>query len=160
VLAGCGDNTEPTQAEQDLATLRSLTQPYQSFDAGVAAGWNAPFQNACFSSDQGAMGIHYGNASIDLAATPEVTKPPFLMYEPQQNGTFTLVGVEYVKAAPQTDPAPVLFDQQFSFNTTLGVWTLHVWAWKQNPSGLYAPWNPTVTCEFAPASLAIKSHHH
>ena len=39
-----------------------------------------------------------------------------------------LVGVEYVKAAPPTDPAPVLFDQQFTFNTGLSIWALHVWA--------------------------------
>jgi hypothetical protein len=23
---------------------------------------------------------------------------------------------------------------------------LHVWLWKHNPSGLYAPWNPDATC--------------
>jgi hypothetical protein len=28
------------------------------------------------------------------------------MYEPQQDGSYQLVGVEYVKAAPATDPPP------------------------------------------------------
>ena len=23
---------------------------------------------------------------------------------------------------------------------------LHVWLWKHNPSGLFAEWNPSVTC--------------
>jgi hypothetical protein len=23
---------------------------------------------------------------------------------------------------------------------------LHVWLWKKNPSGMFARWNPTVTC--------------
>jgi hypothetical protein len=23
---------------------------------------------------------------------------------------------------------------------------LHVWLWQHNPSGLFAPWNPDVTC--------------
>ncbi len=159
VLSSCGDSTG-TSESTDLATLKNLTSPYQSFDAGKAAGYNAPFQNACFASDSGAMGIHYGNSTIDLTATPKVTSPPFLMYEPQQDGSMKLVGVEYVKAAPQTDPAPVLFDQKFSFNAGLGVWALHVWAWKDNPSGLYANWNPTVTCAFTPATLPMKAHHH
>ena len=24
---------------------------------------------------------------------------------------------------------------------------LHVWAWKQNPNGMFADWNPKVSCE-------------
>jgi hypothetical protein len=81
------------------------------------------------------------------------------MYEPQQDGSMKLVGVEYVKAAPPTDPAPTLFNQSFNFNSGLQVWTLHVWLWKSNPSGLYANWNPTVTCQFAPATAPAMTHH-
>jgi hypothetical protein len=156
LLAGCGNDPSGTEG-QDLATLRTLTAPYQSFDAGKAAGYNAPFMG-CFANDSGAMGIHYQNTAIDLTATPSVSKPPFLMYEPQPDGTMKLVGVEYVKAAPPTDPAPTLFDQHFTFNTGLQIWALHVWAWKSNPAGLYANWNPTVTCQFAPQT-SVMAHH-
>ena len=159
LLAGCGDDPAGTSESQDLTTLKNVTAPYQSFEAGKAAGYDTPFMG-CFASGEGAMGIHYQKTAIDLAATPSVTQPPFLMYEPQQDGSFTLVGVEYVKAAPATDPAPVLFDQQFTFNTDLQVWTLHVWAWKTNPSGLYAAWNPTVSCQFAPPAQGAMAHHH
>ena len=156
LLAGCG-NDSGTEA-QDLATLRSLTEPYRSFDAGKAAGYDAPFMG-CFANDSGAMGIHYQNTGIDLTDTPTVSKPPFLMYEPLQDGTMQLVGVEYVKAAPSTDPAPTLFEQSFTYNTGLQVWALHVWLWKSNPSGLYANWNPTVSCQFAPQQTAVMAHH-
>ena len=156
LLAGCG-NDSGTEA-QDLATLRSLTEPYKSFDAGKAAGYDAPFMG-CFANDSGAMGIHYQNTGIDLTDTPTVSKPPFLMYEPLQDGTMQLVGVEYVKAAPSTDPAPTLFEQSFTYNTGLQVWALHVWLWKSNPSGLYANWNPTVSCQFAPPQTAVMAHH-
>jgi hypothetical protein len=74
-----------TSESQDLTTLKNLTAPYQDFDAANAARYNAPFMD-CFANDSGGMGIHYQNTSIDLAATPSVTKPPFLMYEPQQDG--------------------------------------------------------------------------
>jgi hypothetical protein len=151
-LAGCGDDPAGSES-RDLATLRTLTQPFQSFDAGKGAGYTAPFMG-CFSSDSGAMGIHYQNPSIDLKATPTVTKPPFVMCEPQQDGTMRLVGVEYVKDAPPTDPPPALFDQQFTYNAGLKIWGLHVWQWKRNPAGLYANWNPTVTCQFAPQAAA------
>jgi len=156
-LAGCGDGPAATGEDQDLATLRSLTAPYRNFDAGKAAGYNAPFMG-CFANDSGAMGIHYQNPAIDLKATPAVPKPPFLMYEPRQDGTMELVGVEYVKDAPPTDPAPMLFDQQFTYNTGLKIWALHVWAWKDNPAGLYASWNPNVTCRFAPQTAAMAHH--
>jgi hypothetical protein len=156
LLAGCGDDPSGTES-QNLAQLRTLTAPYQSFEAGKAAGYDAPFMG-CFANDSGAMGIHYQNTAIDPTAMPSVTKPPFLMYEPQQDGTMKLVGVEYVKAAPSTDPAPTLFEQQFTYNTGLQIWALHVWAWKDNPAGLYANWNPTVTCQFAPQT-AVMGHH-
>jgi hypothetical protein len=157
LLAGCSD--DPVSSEDhDLVALRALTQPYQNFDVGKAAGYNAPFMG-CFASDSGAMGIHFQNTTIDLTATPEVNKPPFIMYEPQQDGSMRLVGVEYVKAAPPTDPAPTLFNQSFTFNPGLQVWALHVWLWKPNPVGLYANWNPTVSCQFAPASTPLMTHH-
>jgi hypothetical protein len=31
--------------------------------------------------------------------------------------------------------------------------------WKANPSGLYANWNPTVSCQFAPPQAAAMAHH-
>jgi hypothetical protein len=37
--------------------------------------------------------------------------------------------------------------QQFMQFDTFQVWGLHVWIWKENPSGLFAPWNPRVTCK-------------
>ncbi len=160
LVAGCSDDPQGTSGEdQDLATLKALTEPFQSFDAGKAAGYDAPFMG-CFAIDSGGMGIHYQNTGIDVAATPSVSKPPFLMYEPQQDGSMRLVGVEYVKAAPPTDPAPTLFGQKFTFNTGLGIWALHVWDWKANPAGLYANWNPSVTCQFAPATPGAAAGHH
>jgi hypothetical protein len=53
LLVGCGDDPAGTGDSQDLATLKALTAPYQSFDAGKSAGWTAPFMNACFASDSG-----------------------------------------------------------------------------------------------------------
>jgi hypothetical protein len=60
LLAGCSDDPAGTGESQDLTTLKNLTAPYQSFDAGKAAGYDAPFMG-CFANDSGAMGIHYQN---------------------------------------------------------------------------------------------------
>ena len=29
---------------------------------------------------------------------------------------------------------------------SLGIWYRHVWVWRENPSGLFADWNPLVKC--------------
>jgi hypothetical protein len=49
-------------------------------------------------------------------------------------------------ALPKTSPAPVLFGQSFTPDDTFGVWALHVWTTRSNPSGLFSPWNPRVHC--------------
>lgn len=60
-----------------------------------------------------------------------------------------LIGVEYIPPGAPDDTPPVLFGQTFEYNTTFGVWALHVWAGKHNPHSLLGEWNPTVSCEYA-----------
>ena len=84
-------------------------------------------------------------------STVSVTEPEVLVYEPQKNGRLRLVGVEYVIPyairGPEEAP-PTLFGQEFLHNPTFGLWMLHVYAWKHNPDGIFATWNPAITCEF------------
>ena len=134
---------------RDLATLREATAPFQRFDSASHAGWSAPI-TACMTDPGGAggMGFHYGNVGL-INGTVSVDKPQLLLYEPEQNGRLRLVAVEYIipyTAHARSDAPPVLFGQQFKQNDTFQLWGLHVWAWKTNPSGLYADWNPQVNC--------------
>jgi hypothetical protein len=48
-------------------------------------------------------------------------------------------------------PAQELFGQRFHWNEFAvgGIWALHVWLWRHNPAGLFADWNPNVSCQFA-----------
>jgi hypothetical protein len=73
------------------------------------------------------------------------------MYEPQADGSQRLVGVDYVVpfAAWSSDAPPTLLGVPFMRNEPLGVWALHIWAWRSNPSGAFAMWNPTVSCAAA-----------
>ena len=43
-------------------------------------------------------------------------------------------------------PAPRLFGQDLKHYDKFNYWEIHVWAWKQNRSGIFADWNPDVTC--------------
>ena len=97
-------------------------------------------------------------------ATIDPLKPEVLLYEPQPGGgTPKLVGVEYMvfdaawRASGKTAP-PTMFGTPFEFASDNPAtpsdeahgyephYELHVWTVRDNPSGLTAPFNPTVRC--------------
>jgi hypothetical protein len=136
--------------EKDLATLRQVTAPFQQFDVAQAAQWSAKI-TSCMTDPGGAggMGFHYGNLNL-INGSVSVDKPQLLLYEPQKNGRLRLVAVEYI--IPYTfhardAEAPRLFNQPFKQNDTFQLWGLHAWVWKNNPSGIFADWNPDVNCD-------------
>lgn len=178
ILAGCGETTEThtttpvvrealepgaaalaTRSESEtraLLALRAATAPFQRLEAARGAGWSDQSPAGCFASAAGGMGFHWVNAAN--VGTLDPSKPQFVMYEPQQDGSMKLVGAEFIFPGVPTDPVPVLFGQHFTYNTVFNVWALHVWVWKENPSGLYADWNPRVSCAFAKSAVLTKHH--
>ena len=159
LTAGCGDG--PTVGTiDDLATLRRVTAPFQRFDRAAAAGWAAKITSCMSDPAAGGMGFHYGNPAL-IDGEVRVDEPELLLYEPEANGRRRLVAVEYI--VPYTfhgrdaEP-PVLFGRQFTQNDAFQLWGLHVWAWEQNPSGLYASWNPRVTCAHTTDVMTMAGH--
>jgi hypothetical protein len=139
---------------QDLATLRQVTASFHDFQTAAAAGWGAQI-TPCMESPEGGMGFHYGNTAF-IDGTARVDQPELLLYEPESNGRLRLVAVEYI--IPYTlhsrDAAPpVLFGQEFQQVDAFQLWGLHAWVWKNNPSGMFANWNPEVSC----AATALRS---
>ena len=178
LLAGCGSEQVPTETtaqmqprsglslasaavNRDLATLRRVTARFHNFKTAAAAGWAAQI-TPCMTDPAGAggMGFHYGNPAL-IDGTARVEEPELLLYEPQQNGRLRLVAVEYIipyTAHSRDAEPPELFDgQKFKQNDTFQLWGLHAWVWKDNPSGMFADWNPRVTCENT-TSVARMSH--
>jgi hypothetical protein len=49
---------------------------------------------------------------------------------------------------------PTIMGQQMLHERERRYWYLHAWAWKPNPSGLFADWNPTVHCLGPAATMA------
>ncbi len=153
--------TSPAQL-RDLAALRAAVAPYHRLEAASQPGlWDTQFPAGCFTSADGvgAMGYHF--IKHDNVGTLEVTRPQLLMFEPDKNGQRHLVGVEYIVPGADTDPAPVLFEQSFHYNHTFNVWVLHVWAFTENPRGIYQDWNPRVSCQYAAGDVvqAAVGHH-
>lgn len=179
LLAGCSGEPAPTPTEtanfqprglesqslgadvnSQLAALRRVTASFHDFDNAKQAGWSTQI-TPCMTDPGGAggMGFHYGKTSL-IDGTASVETPQLLLYEPEQNGRLRLVAVEYIipysfharSAAP-----PVLFGQQFQQVDAFQLWGLHAWVWRENPSGIFAPWNPRVNCDNTTA-VASMSH--
>ena len=126
-------------------------------------------------ASQGAMGIHYFRPELlGITAPPsprvdgngthtDFRNPSILIYEPQADGSQQLVAVENLvfaaawhaagHAEPPTfqgvrydsmkdDPATPL-DEAHMFAPH---YDRHVWIYRDNPNGVFTPFNPDVTC--------------
>lgn len=138
---------------RDLAALRQLLGPLHNFERAKAAGWDIPITDCIAHPTAGGMGIHYENgAYLADGGAVAVTEPERLVWEPQKNGRMRLVAVEYIvpftDIGPDEDP-PVLFGREFHAVEHLGLWALHAWVGRHNPSGMFADFNPNVSCEHA-----------
>lgn len=149
--AGAPGQLDPEQRSQ-LVELRDTTSRYHKIDAAMADGWATPFPEPCLTHvDEGGMGLHMLNGGL-LDDEVAVEEPEFLVYEPGPAGQMKLVAVEYVvpftEVPVDADP-PTLFGEHFHANEAFGVWAFHVWVWRHNPNGIFADWNPKVSCEHA-----------
>ena len=115
------------------------------------------------------MGVHYANGKLAGDGMLDAATPEALLYEPK-DGRLQLVGVEYVVIAEDWHAShaapPVLMGQLFNYVSAPNryglpaFYELHVWAWKHNPAGLFADWNPRVSCEDFVAEGSMPEGHH
>lgn len=154
LLAGtlaCNDGpTHPdvtADQQRDLNALYGATVAYTDFSRAQAAGYTERLTD-CMADSSGGMGYHYGKvANIDGNA--RLLEPEILMYEPQRDGSLKFVGIEFVVPLSASATPPSLFGLEFHRNEAFQLWVLHVWLYKDNPSGMFSDWNPTVSCAAA-----------
>jgi hypothetical protein len=135
--------------QRDLQRLRTAIGPYADLALAQKAGYPTKVP-PCIrdSAGAGGMGHHYFDRTL-YDSIVELEKPEMLLYAPQRDGSVKLVAVEYVvpyRLRPSTSTPPVLFGQPFRKHEQFQYWYLHVWAWEQNPTGLFEDWNPRVDC--------------
>ena len=143
-------------APTDLKSAKAATAKYRSLKIAKRDGY-VP-EGPCVASPDGGMGFHYVNPQLAGDGKIDPRRPEMLLYRAGKNGKLKLAGVEYfVAATDQTPPiddtdAPTLFGQRFDgpmeghgpgmpFH-----YDLHVWFWSENANGMFAPFNPAVTC--------------
>lgn len=155
MLAGSGAlvtgiGTVTAQETAKLSAVRNATEKYHDVEVAETDGY-APTPE-CVEDSAGGMGIHYINQRLIGDGKSVPTKPEVLLYEQGSDG-LELVGVEYfvVAAEAKKDPPVVLGEEMMGPMPGHGPdepehYDLHAWVWKDNPNGVFAPFNPNVTC--------------
>ncbi len=154
----------PSDQNKILAEIRRSTAKFHRLDAAMAAGYM--WSDHCVAHPfLGAMGHHVGNFNLVMNGDVDPSNPDVLLYE-VKNGKVQLTGVEFLIPAHvwQGDGIPMLGNVPYDahlevqcdengencFNVKGGPpfphYQLHVWVWKNNPSGMYFPFNPNVSC--------------
>jgi len=139
-----------------LKIVRNATEQFQDVNAAEAAGYQLQF--GCVSGDTaGAMGLHYVNGDLVNGGVIDPRHPQIVIYEPTPSGTLQLIGADFLVLADawnaKHSSPPELMGQLFHLfeaPNRFGLpsfYTLHVWAWKDNPNGAFVNWHPEVDCQ-------------
>lgn len=192
LLAACTDARAPS-----LDEVRAATSRFQSVDVALAEGYTRDPLDVCETAyylgelqDLGAIGVHYLRRDLlgvveEMATRLDVTgihddflRPALLVYEPQPDSTLQLVAIANMvnarawEQAGHRDPpsfgkVPFISSPGDQVSGYPAYYDLHMWLYRDNPSGMFAPYNPAVTCAnhvfnlpaITPDSLHSAPHH-
>ena len=144
-----------------IKVIRDNTERFKDVTEAERAHY-APIFGCVSGPDAGAMGVHFLNAGlldeVNKTGVFDATRPQIVIYEPMPNGRMKLLGADFLVfadawAAKHPEGPPELMGQLFHLFESpnrFGLpafYTLHVWAWKQNPKGSFVNWHPDVSCE-------------
>lgn len=152
---GSGPRAAGSEASQrDVAQVRAAVARYHTPERALAGGWELlDGLDHCFEhAGAGGMGVHHidpvqlGNGTLDPR------RPEALVFVPGPQGQLRLGAVEFIVPIDDPDdpgaPPSVLGRELHQLEPVPGVrvWGLHVWLFEPNPSGMFADWNPRVSC--------------
>jgi hypothetical protein len=151
---------KPTAGDNALVkAVRDATARFKSVTSVEGPGEGYALMFGCVSGGEfGAMGLHYVNLPL-VDGEIDVTKPEIILFEPAPNGRIRITGADFLvpvaawEASHPGEGPPQLFGQLFHLfeaPNRFGLdafYTLHVWAWKDNPNGSFVNWNPDVSCD-------------
>ena len=102
----------------------------------------------------GGMGVHFLNLQL-VGPVLDPAKPQVLIYEPVGDRLQLAAAEWFVPTEIAGGKRPAIFGQELQGPMDgheplqpkgLHHYDLHVWLWKHNPAGVYAPTNPAVKC--------------
>jgi hypothetical protein len=138
-----------------LKIVRESTERFKDVRTAMSEGYALQF-GCVTGSDSGAMGLHYVNGALVAGGILDPKRPQIVIYEPMPDGSLKLIGADYLVIAEQWhkthQETPEMMGQLFHLfeaPNRFGLpafYTLHVWAWKDNPNGAFVNWHPNVSC--------------
>jgi len=151
-----------------VRAVQNATKKYRFVTDVAGPGDGYELVLGCVSGgDFGAMGLHYLNGPFLKDGMIDVNKPEIVLFEPTPNGGIRITGADYIVFASDWDQnpehknpdgsinPPQLNGQLFHFFDAPNrfalppFYTLHVWAWKANPTGTFVNWHSNVSCDAA-----------
>ena len=157
VAAQSAAHAHGAPANDLVRIVRDATERFKDVAVAEREGYQLMF--GCVSGpDWGAMGLHYVNPSLVGDDVLDPTRPEIVIYEPTPGGRLRLTGADFLvfadtweKGHPGSTPQLMgqllhMFDAPNRFGLP-AFYTLHVWAWKENPNGTFVNWHPKVSCD-------------
>ena len=149
-------NSERKKPSELVKIVRQVTAKYRDVEVAESDDYHPMF--GCVSGDSsGAMGLHYVNLGLYADGKIDAYQPEIVIYEPTPGGRPRLIGADYIVDAAAWDAthaqAPELNGQIFHYYSAPNryglpaFYTLHVWAWKDNPTGTFVNWHQNVSCD-------------
>ena len=133
---------------KQLKAAKLAALKFRDPEAAKAAGYTP--SNECVETEDGAMGQHWAN--VPLLADPKIdpAQPELLLYVPTKSGGLKLVALEWFQLE-NGQKAPRLFGERFDGpmthdGTAPSHFDLHVWVFAKTPRGVFAQYNPAVSC--------------
>jgi hypothetical protein len=129
-----------------LKSLREATSRFNSTTQAIDAGYQ-PDDHCVAVPGLGGMGYHWANGSL-IDPVVDLLKPEVVLYETGPGGNLRLVAVEFI-VVNTGQARPMFGDHPFDIGGTplpIPHWSLHVWIHKENPNGIFRPFNPMVSC--------------
>lgn len=157
-----------------LDRLRAGLQKYQDPVVAIHDGYFSTLGCVEFGKAGGAgemayrpggMGVHFLNVQA-IGPVPDLARPQVLLYEPD-GGKLRLVAAEwFIPLATGVKERPTLLGRPFDgpmqghhplMPVELSHFDLHVWLFKENPTGMFEPTNPDVKCGAYPYRMAERA---
>jgi hypothetical protein len=144
------------EMNRQIAAMRRATARYHDIAVAEAEGY-VQISPCVAAPGVGGMGIHYANPRLMQDAGMNPTEPEMLLYLPKPDGSMQLIGIEYAIVVPAWHAAGNQERPNFmghTFDVLPGsaaegrpdLYTLHAWIWQPNPAGMFAPFNPRISC--------------
>ena len=124
-----------------VRALRDVTDDYRWLENAEADGYRK-ITECIDKPGVGAMGFHYAKQEL-IDDKTQARKPEVLVYMPDEDGQYELVAAEFISTAADR---PTLAGLDFEHGPFPGSYALHAWIWRDNPDGMFASYNPDLSC--------------